>query len=235
MDGDRQPGKFDEAPIVRAYGDGDDDDDGGSSKRGNPSPAVVRWPGITPFAMAPTAANDEDAAAVRTGSAPTDARTPTSSGPEHVIDNDKLPPSTGDIEAIPDGSPKKSDGPPVASSSAAVMPPPLHDPEPSGCLKTTGLRAEHYLDERFNYEAGEWASCPDYYTKDTCTANLNELPELFPRAAGITDEDGTTKREARGFKTTGLCAEDGLDKRFNREEGEGVILPECLHQRPGRG
>ena len=84
-------------------------------------------------------------------------------------------------------------------------------------VKTTGLCAEDYLDEWFNREAGEGAFCPDYDIEDLDAANLKEPPELFPGVAGITDEDGTTKREAQGLGTTGLCAEDCLDEQVNRK------------------
>ena len=82
-----------------------------SSAQGNRSPAVAQWPGIPSFSTAPAAADDEDAAGVRTGSAPDDVGTTPSYGPEHVMDDGGLPPSPGDIVAIPDIRPEKSDGP----------------------------------------------------------------------------------------------------------------------------
>ena len=173
-----------------------------SSTRGNLSPAVVLWTGITPFATAPIAADDDDAAGVRTGSAATDAGTTPSSGPEHVNDNEGLPPPPGHIEAM-------LDGPSAASSSAAVMPPlPCNPPLPPGLvaalikvafdepevsrgLETTGLCRDDYLDECFE-EAGEEAVCTDDYFNQPYVTTIDEE---------VAAERGT---QAPGLNTTGL-------------------------------
>ena len=129
--------------------------------------------------------------------------------PEHVINDGGLPPSPGVMESIPDIWPGKSngpelvnideeglplppghikamlDGPPMASSSVTVMPPPLHDSKPSGGLKTTGLSAEDYSDKRFNREAGEGAFCPNAYIEDVDAADLKEPPNYFPGWRGL--------------------------------------------------
>ena len=92
------------------------------SAQGNPPPAVARWPGITPFATIPTFADGEVIAGVRTGSAPDDAGTIPSYGPEHVIDDGGLPPSPGDIEAVPDIRPDKPDGSELVNNDAEGLP-----------------------------------------------------------------------------------------------------------------
>ena len=197
-----------------------------SSTRGNLSPAVVLWTGITPFATAPIAADDDDAAGVRTGSAATDAGTTPSSGPEHVNDNEGLPPPPGHIEAM-------LDGPSAASASAAVMPPSLCDPplppglvaalikvafdepEVSRGLKTTGVCPDDYLDECFDEEAGEEAVCTDDYFNEPYVTTIDEevAAERGTQAPGLnTTEDPDGPPSLFHKMADGEAADSSLEK-----------------------
>ena len=180
-----------------------------SSTRGNLSPAVVLWTGITPFATAPIAADDDDAAGVRTGSAATDAGTTPSSGPEHVNDNEGLPLHPGHIEAM-------LDGPPAASASAAAMCLPLYHPPILPGFEAALIEAafdepeitdedgtEDCLDKRFNRGVGEGTFCPDDYIEDS---SVEAIGDDGTARWG----DGDLKRIELGHE--GLSEEDYLDE-----------------------